>query len=310
MVSGTMSDRSGKSFFYRPLISIQSCLQCSIPNPQLFRPISKALGLAVKCYKIASSLVPGLFFWGSPSTVFAAIVSVNINSVKRMFFCWRFAHISIKRLKVTPPTANADPSAAVVLPSFVVGIFASSLHLGPCSVDFCFRFPMSQARFLLFGGFNKKASARPCSTVPKTGTINDLFMPTIALTKPSHGLVFGNSTCLNYGQAAKLFPRQVDSTFWAETSTRFSLFQPIGKDGFLCPTLALAHPNCAVSLIAHPEKTGDGQCSKFSACQIFDKLRQYNIFSHAYDPYRLWSGVLGAYQAPRTPLSSLYQEGA
>lgn len=95
-----------------------------------FRPFTNAFFFTAKCYEHIFSGISGLFFLGSPPTVFRTVWAIIVYPVNRLIAFW-FAHIGSKICVVKPSFANINAAPAIMLIGRVIFVSASLLHSMP-----------------------------------------------------------------------------------------------------------------------------------------------------------------------------------
>lgn len=98
---------------------------------QFNRPKGHGLSLRIKRKQMISSAIIALLGVCRPSAVAGLVIAIIVSSIQCHVFR-PFSHILSKSFEAVPPTlANRYPSAAVVLPHFVIRIAASVNHPSP-----------------------------------------------------------------------------------------------------------------------------------------------------------------------------------
>lgn len=114
-----------------------------------------------------------LLFGCRPSTVFGAIISVYVDSIKRMLLRWRHTHICneiAKAFFVIPSIANPNPPPAIVCIMRIIGIVASIPHINPSTPNPSM--PHSVGQVYLTGYISLKTSAGACIAALEGGSRN------------------------------------------------------------------------------------------------------------------------------------------
>lgn len=122
----TSKSWGGKSFFYRPAVSINSLENCMSSQPQKFAPSGNRHCFPLKRNYMIISPISRLLFQRNPMTIFFGIVARVINSVNLCLllsesgnmFIVRSKHIIPKFLKRFPETFNAATSIIFKPPIF------------------------------------------------------------------------------------------------------------------------------------------------------------------------------------------------
>ena len=130
------SSWSCQSFFDAPFVVVQSLRNGCSFKTCFFRPFDKSKGFVQKSYFSVSRCVSVLFSWRFPSDVSRLIISVVVDSSKRMIFAWSKSNIGQKIGKIFPSFANSYSSSAIMWVSLHRRIFASSNHRVPSSPFF------------------------------------------------------------------------------------------------------------------------------------------------------------------------------
>lgn len=122
-----------QGFLKRPLLIPNPTVQAVEANPAQFPPLGQSFCFTVVSEELVSSCVSGLLFLCCPSTIFWAIISIVVNSVKRTPF-GPFPHVLKEIFKLKPSLANPYPSSSVAVEGFDMGITAPRNHRSPRSV--------------------------------------------------------------------------------------------------------------------------------------------------------------------------------
>lgn len=73
-----------------------------------------------------------LHLWGCPSAVIRRVRAIVVNSVYGVIDRRALSHVGVERLKgLSPSVTDSDSSAAVIRPTFTLGVVASSFHSAP-----------------------------------------------------------------------------------------------------------------------------------------------------------------------------------
>ena len=130
-----LHNRERKSLIYTPSRSIDSFGNGIFMDACYPRPLRECMRLPSKRDKSISTEVIILFFSGGPSTIAGFIISVIINSVKRMFGSWRITHISKEISKIMPVITYRNPSSAIIIKRWVNRVFTSLEHCSPNMIN-------------------------------------------------------------------------------------------------------------------------------------------------------------------------------
>jgi hypothetical protein len=105
-----------ESIFWYPSV-IHSTKQSIEGDLILLSPFGHGFSFAERCNKTITSSVPLLFFSSSPSYVIWLIVTVIVNSIKRVQGRWRLSDITNKIHKIFQPrrTDGDTPSAIPII---------------------------------------------------------------------------------------------------------------------------------------------------------------------------------------------------
>ena len=130
-----------------------------------------------------ASRVPALLGHRGPTAVawliVAIVVGVSVDGMARR----PGAHVGKKVLEQIPSSANANPSPAVVLEAFQVGVRAAGPHLTPGHVLDRLREPMPSGQIL--GSFSAKATARGDAPAAKVASIYRRRLAAFTAADPS-----------------------------------------------------------------------------------------------------------------------------
>jgi len=142
-----------------------------------------------------------------PSAIAGFIITVAVNSVKRITGSRSWPHVGIEVLKaVKPAVANFDPPTAVKMPiTNSAGVVASLFHIFPSHI---FRhltdIRVSIEQFFL------KATARFTLAAPKISPIDESFNAAITSASPQHNPRLSIPAIFNNGPSPKSFPGQIN----------------------------------------------------------------------------------------------------
>lgn len=123
----------------------------------------------------AVAAIISLFFSCGPSAVSGLVMSVHVDSVKRVAFRWALSHVGQERLKAIPATTDSDASACPLL-----AILASASHAAPRapSVAACLSM-LSEALVVFSQELGQKAAATLNNAAPNSTSVYDFFGPTV-----------------------------------------------------------------------------------------------------------------------------------
>lgn len=92
-------------------------------------PFSQAFSLSVDSHHSVASGVSALDYCRGPNAILWGVVTVVINSLKRVLSRWLATHVRQEVIKrIHPPLTDANAPASVAGESFVVWFVASALH--------------------------------------------------------------------------------------------------------------------------------------------------------------------------------------
>ncbi len=118
-----------KSILNTPAVRVDSHHEGGSLYSKFISPLSYVLSSSVESYRMIASSIVRLLFFGRPSTVFLAIVSVVINPIYRFTF-FRFSHIFDKVLKrFSPSIANLYSSLPVTMIRMTISLVTPCYHV-------------------------------------------------------------------------------------------------------------------------------------------------------------------------------------
>jgi hypothetical protein len=100
-----------------------------------FRPLANTFGFAVDRKESGGSQVVRLLLWGGPATIGRLIAAIAVDTVYRVRWRGRIAHVLQKKFVAIPALADLDASSAVNGKFFVVRIIAARSHRRPSAVS-------------------------------------------------------------------------------------------------------------------------------------------------------------------------------
>ena len=130
-----------KRFLNRPMVVVKTSLYGSSFNSRDFSPFSYIKGFPIKGYKSCFSAIQNLLRPCSPTTILRSIITIVIDSIKRMFSRWGVSHIFKKASKIKPSFAYLNSSSSIIRIAFYTRIFTSANHAPP-STPFFSLFPI------------------------------------------------------------------------------------------------------------------------------------------------------------------------
>lgn len=164
-----ISDRSQQRFFNTP--SLQSPRKGIYAYSVIFRPFYETLGFSLKSDKGIVSSISSLFLECSPSDIIGFIVSIVVNSVKRMTPAGGFPNILDELLKrINPLFANNNPPSTMSIETGVIGLVAPIQHTSPRFILSCATHAVRCV--LLSGKLFLKASTTCAISISKRSGIN------------------------------------------------------------------------------------------------------------------------------------------
>ncbi len=93
MASVSFSNWSRQGLFNRPIVSIKSHLNCLPVYSKFFRPITNVFCFTLESNKSRLGGISNLLRSSRPLTVIRGVISVIVDSVKLVIFCWSPANI-------------------------------------------------------------------------------------------------------------------------------------------------------------------------------------------------------------------------
>jgi hypothetical protein len=145
----------------------------------------------------------------SPSDVTWFVVSVHVNSIKRMLWRWSetdFLQECLKRIK-----AKLNASLAIIRKAFIARITTALSSMRPRAM-FC-RIRHSMTKRLFARPFDPQTAAGTCMGVFEIRCEENFNAPASAHTLPKGVPVLASSGVFDNLQASELLPGQVDNRF-------------------------------------------------------------------------------------------------
>ena len=220
--------RCKDSILFGPSESIDSASNRSALNSGLLRPLNERLGFASYGDEPVSSCVARLLEPQSPPAICRFIISIVIDSVKRVIFARALSHVCVKGVKrLLPRIANLYSATSPVIEISVITIATSLLHVLPSAVRNAFRHAVRLRCTFLIG---IKASATFCVSRFETIRSNINDFSTIAFTFPencrrhSATAFYHSSLMLNCQKPSKSFSSKIVESSHENTSLIGTLF--------------------------------------------------------------------------------------
>jgi hypothetical protein len=166
-----------KGFFNRPPIGHDSAGKRYGANSKANSPFFKGLGFSPKFYEMISASVINLFFFRSPFAIGRFIITIIINSFKRMFGSVRGPHILKKISKGMPTFTHLYSPFSIKTISGIFRIMTSVVHRRPNFIQMRTCHPMFTEHQRSI--FSSKATAGLGNTALKLTVFDSGFISTI-----------------------------------------------------------------------------------------------------------------------------------
>jgi len=187
-------------------IVFQSHIDCSARYSNFFGPSRDWERFSIECNQSVASSIPVLCRTCSPSAIFLAVISVIVDTIKRMSRRWSIAHIRNEVFKRLPALTNFNSSAPVSFIRMVIWSSTSIVHIYPCSMFRSFSVSMANSPASLARLYNAFFLS-----VPELASFAHKLCATIATTKPkllvlvsSRGYIFFDNKPLTKSLAGKV----------------------------------------------------------------------------------------------------------
>lgn len=112
-------------------------------HSEVSSPFNEGFRYAVMCYSYSCSFVVCLLSCCGPSAVVGRVVAIGVDTVKRVFTRWSFAHVSNKVFKREPTLTNRNSSATVIFKPCITGVATPRAYPSPRGVSAGVHFAMA-----------------------------------------------------------------------------------------------------------------------------------------------------------------------
>jgi hypothetical protein len=168
--------REAKGFFRRQAC-LKSASQGRVPQALPFSPGRHRERYAKSCYQPVVAAIKGLLFWSSPSTVRGFVVTVVVDSIKRVAQGRLAPHVRNEFGEIKPSITNLYPTTTVSCITQSFGVKTPHFHRGPSSILRGHVQPV-------FCDARKCHTPTAARSLVEIGTINDRLIATVALGAP------------------------------------------------------------------------------------------------------------------------------